>query len=178
MNYLRINNNTKAYFEHISVDCINNVEGIVYLEGSMRNVSAAISKLLNTNKGARIQSITKAVVNIFRNEHVIVNACVIFDLSKMADTSISGNEKDENKLEFTKSMRLFCKKHGITCNSHAEKVVYLEGSMRNISAVISKICEVNKDVHVQHFVKEIASIKKDEETGKEYAYLNACVIFD
>ena len=177
MNHLKIDNKTKLYFEHISVDCINNAEGVVYLEGSIRNISAAISKILKINKGARIQSLKIAVVKIVRDEHAIANACVIFDLSKMVDQATS-EKNNEDKLEFTKSMGLYCRNHGITYNNNAEKVVYLAGNMRNISAVISKILEVNKDVHVQHFKTTTVRIEKDKETEKEYAYLNACVIFE
>ena len=99
-------------------------------------------------------------------------------LSKTVDLSVTNSDKDENKLKFTKSMRLFCQNRGVTCKNYAEKVVYFAGSMRNILAVISKIREVNNDVQVQHFVNEKASTKKDTETGKEYAYVNACVIFE
>ena len=177
MNYLKIKETTKDYFKHINVTCINNVEGIVYLEGIMMNISAAISQLLKSNKGARIQSITNAVVSTFKDD-VIVNTGVIFDLSKTVDLSVTNSDKDENKLKFTKSMRLFCQNRGVTCKNYAEKVVYLAGSMRNILAVISKILEVNNDVQFKHFVNEKASTKKDTETGKEYAYVNACVIFE
>ena len=91
MEYLKITKAARLYFEHLSIDCINNVEGAVYLCGSMRNVTAAISKLLQINPGVKVQCMSTATVKIVDEAHATVNACVIFDLSGKTEA----NPEDE-----------------------------------------------------------------------------------
>jgi len=93
MEKLNITKSAKLYFKNLSVDCINNVCGAVYLTGSMRNITAAVSKLLQINPGVRVQCMNTATVEIIESKDgnkAIVNASVIFDLSGKIEENLEG----------------------------------------------------------------------------------------
>jgi len=93
MEKLNITRSARFFFDHLSVDCINNACGAVYLAGSMRNVTAAVSKLLQTNPGVKVQCMNTATVKIIESEDenvAIVSASVIFDLSGKIEENPEG----------------------------------------------------------------------------------------
>ena len=178
MGYLKISNTTKLYFGHIGVDCINNAEGVSYISGSMRNITAAISKIMKENKGARVQCMTTTMIKIVKEEHAIMEACVIFDLTNLVEQpELEDDSTNEKKVKITDSVKLFCKNHDITLVNNSEGAVYFCGSMRDISAAISKILEGNKELHVQSLTSALVRIGKDKDK-KDCTIVNACVIFD
>ena len=82
MEKLNITNSAKHQFKMLGIDCINNARGAVYLQGSMRSVTMAISKLLVLNPGVRVKSMNTATVKIVGSgdeNFAIVDACVIFE---------------------------------------------------------------------------------------------------
>ena len=83
MEKLNITKGARHQFDDIlGVDVINNAKGAVYMHGSMRNVTMAISKILVLNPGVRVQCMNTATVKIAKSgdENVaIVDACVIFE---------------------------------------------------------------------------------------------------
>lgn len=178
MGYLKISNTTKLYFGHIGVDCINNAEGVSYISGSMRNIAAAISKIMKENKGARVQCMTTTMIKIVKEEHAIMEACVIFDLTNLVEQpELEDDSTNAKKVKITDSVKLFCKNHDITLVNNSEGAIYFHGSMRDISSAISKILEGNKDLHVQCLTSALVKIVKDKDK-KDCAIVNACVIFD
>lgn len=178
MKYLKLSKTTGLYFEHLGVVCINNAEGVSYISGSMRNIAAATSKIMKENKGARVQCMTTTMIKIVKEEHAIMEACVIFNLTNLVEQpELEDDSTNEKKVKITDSVKLFCKNHDITLVNNSEGAVYFCGSMRDISAAISKILEGNKDLHVQCLTSALVRTEKNEQ-GKENAIVNACVIFD
>lgn len=178
MKYLKISDKTKLYFENISVECINNAEGVVYFYGSMRNITAAISKILEENPGSQVQCITKTTIKIVDKKHAIMNARVIFDLSKMVKTiKFEDDSTKEKKVKITDSLKHYCKNHDIVLINNSGGAIYFYGSLRGTSAAISKILESNDSIHIQCYMSELVRTETNEK-GKEYAIVNECVIFD
>lgn len=85
MKKLSITKDVRHEFKIMGVDCINNVEGVVYLHGSMKGITAAISKILLLNPGAEVQCMDTATIKVADGESAIVNACVIFSFNKQED---------------------------------------------------------------------------------------------
>lgn len=82
MEKLNITNSAKHQFKMLGIDCINNARGAVYLQGSMRSVTMAISKILVLNPGVRVQCMNTATVEVITSgdeKLVIVQACIIFE---------------------------------------------------------------------------------------------------
>ena len=92
MDKLIITDAAKRQFKTLGVECINNAKGVVYLHGTMRNIAAAISKLIVLNPGVRVQCMntvraqsmdTERAETIEKSETnekaVVLDACVIFE---------------------------------------------------------------------------------------------------
>ena len=81
MDKLIISQSAREQFKTLGVDCINNARGAVYFHGSMRGVTAAISKILCLNPGVEVQTMSTATIKVIEDkETAIVNACVVFKL--------------------------------------------------------------------------------------------------
>lgn len=133
---------------------------------------------MKENKGARVQCMTTTMIKIVKEEHAIMEACVIFDLTNLVEQpEVEDDSTNAKKVKITDSVKLFCKNHDITLVNNSEGAIYFHGSMRDISAAISKILEGNKELHVQSLTSALVRIGKDK-YKKDYTIVNACVIFD
>ena len=81
MKKLNITNSARSYFNTLGVDVTNNAGGAVYMYGSMKIITAAISKILQVNPGVEFKDMSTATVKIVDEKTAIVNASVFFDLS-------------------------------------------------------------------------------------------------
>jgi len=69
----------KNYLHELGVEVINNAHYCVYMHGSMRGITAAISRLLDFNPGFSVKCMNTALIKTVDEETAIVNACVIFE---------------------------------------------------------------------------------------------------
>ena len=84
-NKLILTNSAKNYFKTLSVDVTNNACGAVYMHGSMRNVTAAISKILQINPGVEVGKLETALIKVVDETTAIVDACVCFTGGTLKD---------------------------------------------------------------------------------------------
>ena len=84
MEKLKVTKVAKNQFKTLGVDIINNAMGAVYLHGTMRGVTAVISKILVLNPGARLAHLSTAPVKVIDGVSVVVNACAVFEDNKLS----------------------------------------------------------------------------------------------
>ena len=84
MEKLKVTQVAKNQFKTLGVDLINNARGAVYLHGTMRGVTAVISKILVLNPGVRLAHLSTAPVKVIDEESVVVNACAVFEGDKLS----------------------------------------------------------------------------------------------
>ena len=84
MEKLKVTKVAKNQFKTLGVDLINNARGAVYLHGTMRGVTAVISKILVLNPGVRLAHLSTAPVKVIDEESVVVNACAVFEDDKLS----------------------------------------------------------------------------------------------
>lgn len=84
MEKLKVTKVAKNQFKTLGVDLINNARGAVYLHGTMRGVTAVISKILVLNPGVRLAHLSTAPVKVIDGESVVVNACAVFEDDKLS----------------------------------------------------------------------------------------------
>lgn len=84
MEKLKVTQVAKNQFKTLGVDLINNARGAVYLHGTMRGVTAVISKILVLNPGVRLAHLSTAPVKVIDEESVVVNACAVFEDDKLS----------------------------------------------------------------------------------------------
>lgn len=84
MEKLKVTKVAKNQFKTLGVDLINNAMGAVYLHGTMRGVTAVISKILVLNPGVRLAHLSTAPVKVIDEVSVVVNACAVFEDDKLS----------------------------------------------------------------------------------------------
>jgi hypothetical protein len=85
MEKLKVTQVAKNQFKTLGgVELINNARGAVYLHGTMRGVTAVISKILVLNPGVRLSHLSTAPVKVIDGESVVVNACAVFEDDKLS----------------------------------------------------------------------------------------------
>jgi len=168
MENLKISKNTINYFRQMGIDCINNAFSVVYLNGSMRSVTAAINKILKDNKGSRVLCMATSTIKIFDKKEAIMDACVIFDLSKMDEETVENKNTKKKKVKITELTRQFCEINEIECINYSEGCIFFFGREEPVNYAISLIDIANKGISTTH----ITTVRVNEE------FVNTCIIYD
>jgi len=163
----------KLFCKENNINCINYTEGTVFFYSSMKHISTAVSMILEANKGIKVKCLKTTTVRVNKGEE-FVNACTIFE----NDTEmIENNNSNDVNVQITKSIKLYCDNHNVTICDNGDGKFCMTGSMRQVSATISKILEANKGSKVKDLKTAKMEIDKDKENRKGITIVNANVSF-
>lgn len=159
-----------SYFTQMGLECINNAFGVVYFNGTMRSIVAAIDKIKNDNEGARVIKVATSTIKIFNEKSAIMDACIIFDLPEIVTYATRDkSSKKKKKVQITEPIRLFCKENNIDCFNYSKGTVFFYGCVEHISTAITMIEDANKNLKIKYLQPVTVSIKEEKEIGNVFA---------